>query len=337
MIVKKHTFAQESPHRAIPSPAVASRTELAADLFKRILIPLGIGSESRALIGMAAALTTRYKSDIVLLQIMPHDTASASLAAANPEHLKRQLIAIENFLTESGAASVNTIILEGNPAYLVEQISREQDATVILFSGESDTAQNGAWFGTLPQRLAMRLTTPLLIMRPGAPITLKPILCVIDFSESSRLALKHSVSLARVHRSKLIVLNVVPEAVPYSIVEGPIWQNGGIVARRVPSSSSLTGIVNLQTSDHIAAAQIDLHNFLQDFDLTGIDYEVRVTYGLPVVQVLSEARDRKAGLISAGCSHRTGLVHLMSQNPAESLAETAEIPVLLFRAHTDTH
>lgn len=333
--MKEHTITRETPFRAIPSTALTGHHELANDLFKRILIPLEIGCDPHALIGLAASLTPRYHSDVVVVQAMPNEAGNSSPGANPTSNLKFKLDAIEQYLRQHGAASVKTIIIGGNPSYLIEQIARDHAVTTILLSSESETAQMGAWFGTLPQRLAMRSSIPLLVMRPGATHAFKPLLCVVDFSESSRLALKNAVSIARVHQARLIILNVVPEPLLHPIVEGPIWHTGGFPAGHIALHPPMSEVINLQAGDHIAAAQLELHEYLQTFDLTGIEYEVRVTHGLPVVQTLSEARSRKAGLIVTGCSHRAGLIHLMSQSPAESLAETAEIPVLLFRSSID--
>lgn len=319
-----------TPDTGIARPLPGIVPDLARDLFQRIVIPLSGSVAGTPLLTAAAHLAGRFQSEIILVRADHADPYSPGSAPAF-DVTGDSMTASVNALMRAGASGVHTYRIQGTPANFIEAVAIQRKASLVMLASDADSGASAAWFGTLPQRLAMRLSVPLLITRPDKPISLKPLLCVVDGSDSSRHALKHAVALARSLQSRLTVLSVIGEPLPYSIVEGPIWQRGTAIMLSSGHSELLDHVLAHHEDQRVAEATAELTAFLGEFDTSGVEIDPAVSVGLPVVEALSEAKRRHAGLIVTGCGHRAGLIHIMTQNPAESLAELAQTPVLMFR------
>ncbi|HEY3294838.1 MAG TPA: universal stress protein [bacterium] len=311
--------------------------ELSSKLFENVLIPTDLDPAAKPLVTLAADLAGRFHSQFVLVHVVPHEPT----LARDPAVLRERRTELEKLaakLRDAGASYVQTILMEGNPAYHIEQAARQHHVSVILLSERSDASQTHAWFGTLTQKLARRVDVPLMVVRPVGQHTLKPVLCVVDFTESSRKALKYAIALSRQTGTPLAVLHVVPEPLPSSMLEGPIWQGcgpadaGGKRSYAASQNPDATTSTLIEDNRRTTLARREVEDFLSRFDFSGVKHDVVVRSGSPVVEALMVAKEHKSGVIAIGADHRSGFVHLMSQSTAETLAETADIPVLIFRS-----
>jgi nucleotide-binding universal stress UspA family protein len=137
-------------------------------------------------------------------------------------------------------------------------------------------------------------------------LPIKTILVPTDFSETSDAAFKVACSLARDHKSRLVVLHVVP----------PPQSHGEVVARRQDSGyhEDVWRMLRCLRPEDAAVA-----------------VEYRLEDGPPANTVLDVARDEKAGLIVLGTQGRTGLGRLLLGSVAESVLRRAPCPVLTLR------
>jgi nucleotide-binding universal stress UspA family protein len=304
---------------------------LTRKLFENVLIPIELDSDVKQLTSLAADLAGRFHSQFLLVHVAPHEPTLARDAAVL-ENRRAELEQIAATLRQAGAVHVQCLLFDGNPAYHVEQTAKQHDVSLILLSDRAETPQAHAWFGTLTQKLARRVNVPLMVVKSQGQAPLKPVLSVVDFSESSRKALKYAIALSREMGTKLTVLHVVPEPLAVPLVEGPIWQTYTAPSRASNERSRYASKASSDTTRRTLAARRELEEFLKGFDFSRVTYDTLVSCGSPVLETLTVAKEKKSGVIAIGSDHRTGFVHLMSQSTAETLAETADVPVLIFRS-----
>lgn len=142
-------------------------------------------------------------------------------------------------------------------------------------------------------------------------ITLKKILCPIDHSECSYLALKHAISLALKDEAKLYLMHVIDIRLydteiykfsPYNITE-----------------------INL---DKIRE---DLIKSLPEGTSDVLEVETIVVKGIPFQEINNAATAVDADLIVIGTHGRTGLSHAVMGSVAEKVVRKAPCPVLTVR------
>jgi nucleotide-binding universal stress UspA family protein len=310
-------------------------------LFERVLIPVGLVSDSQNLLSAAETLAAQYHGEFRLLHA--HVQSPREESASPAKDVQHELTRFARHLRNAGASKVEVFEAHGHPAQDIEELATLHRVTLILLSEETEGVAANSWFGTVTQRLTRRLQTPLLILRPGQQLTFSRVLCVLDQSDSARSVFAQALSLARSLQAPLTALRIIPKSLRSPISESPIWT--------APASATLRDECWLQRREvllknsedevkpsmdpaceqRLQSAQLELDDFIRGFDLSNcnIPFEALVTCGAPVTQTLATAQRRKAGLIVVSSGPQSGFIQFMARGIAEGLAESSDRPVLV--------
>lgn len=141
----------------------------------------------------------------------------------------------------------------------------------------------------------------------------KRILCPVDFSGASRVAMKAAAELAARFGAELTLFHAYP--LPgYTLPEGTI----------LPSSASLQELAR-ETEEHLAAWKVEA-------ELAGAGrVAVAQAVGEPAGEIVAFARSGAFDLVVVGTHGRTGLSHVLLGSVAERVVRRSPCPVLTFR------
>lgn len=142
-------------------------------------------------------------------------------------------------------------------------------------------------------------------------ITLKNILCPVDHSECSYLALKYAISLALKDEAKLYLMHVVDTR----LYDTEIYK----FSSYKPNDIDMSKI------------REDLMKSLPDGTTDLLDVETIIVNGVPFNEIISASKEIGADLIVIGTHGRTGLSHIMMGSVAEKVVRKAACPVLTVR------
>jgi nucleotide-binding universal stress UspA family protein len=142
---------------------------------------------------------------------------------------------------------------------------------------------------------------------------IRTILFPTDFSQGARAAMDYALSLARDYKAKLILLYVIQDI---SIAE---WY--------IPSSLSAADLV----SDMQKGAEQEMEKWATDARSSVPDVEALVVRGVPFVEIVRTAKNRKADLLVIGTHGRTGIDHMLFGSTAEKVVRKSPCPVLTVR------
>jgi nucleotide-binding universal stress UspA family protein len=147
-------------------------------------------------------------------------------------------------------------------------------------------------------------------------ITIGNIVCPIDFSDYSRRALDHAIAIARRYDSTITLVHVCATmpAVAYA---------GGLPAVQ-PA---------VLTPDERHRLLTDLRELAQAEAGSGLRIDAAVREGNEVREILSEADQRKADLLTVGTHGRSGFDRLLLGSVTEKLLRKASCPVLTVPRH----
>jgi nucleotide-binding universal stress UspA family protein len=135
----------------------------------------------------------------------------------------------------------------------------------------------------------------------------KNILCPIDFSEFSKLALRYAVAFAEQNESRLIVLHSIPVSLvlggmpPLPVVNEPIWQED---IKRL------------------------LDETVEPYTRGNLKLDTKVVSGDPTAQILLTSRDENVDLIVMGTHGTSGYEALFMGSVTNKILHKAKIPVL---------
>ena len=142
-------------------------------------------------------------------------------------------------------------------------------------------------------------------------IVLKKILCPVDHSECSYLALKYAISLALKDEAKLYLMHVIDTR----LYDTEIYK------------------FSPYKLDEIDMNKIheDLIKSLPEGTMDVLEVETIVIKGIPFHETINAATEIGADLIVIGTHGRTGLSHVVMGSVAEKVVRKASCPVLTVR------
>jgi nucleotide-binding universal stress UspA family protein len=145
---------------------------------------------------------------------------------------------------------------------------------------------------------------------------IRSILAAVDFSTISSRALEHAAQLAKWFEATLTILHVSQPPIPlppelYGVMPAPM------PAAPLPASE-------LPEADVVTA----LKRFASAVPSTGVDVRFRVRSGVPLDQILAEAKEIGSDLIVMGTHGHTGFDRLVLGSVAEKVLRKARCAVL---------
>jgi universal stress protein A len=143
-------------------------------------------------------------------------------------------------------------------------------------------------------------------------ITIKSILCPMDFSDASKNAYRYACEFAKSMGSKVILLNVIEPR---------------------PIAADMTlNYVPLE-EDLAAAVREDFIPMVDKAKAMGIDVSADVIIGIPAEVILQQTVDFDVSMLIMGSHGKTGLSRLLMGSVAEAVVRKAQVPVLIVKAN----
>jgi len=143
-------------------------------------------------------------------------------------------------------------------------------------------------------------------------ISIKNILCPIDYSVYSEKALKYAIEFAEKYNAKLYLMHVLDIRI-YDITDPELYN------------------VNVIDKETINKLRERLHKCISEDTRKNIEVETLVIEGVPFAEIIKKAREYKVDLIVLGTHRRTGLSHAIMGSVAEKVVRKAPCPVLTIR------
>lgn len=133
-------------------------------------------------------------------------------------------------------------------------------------------------------------------------INIKNILCPIDYSVYSEMALKYAIEFAEKYQAKLYLMHVLDIRV-YDINEPDLYN------------------VNIVDSETIDKLRERLLRCVSEDTKGRISVEAIIIQGVPFAEIIKASRDYKIDLIVIGTHGRTGLSHAIMGSVAEKVVK----------------
>lgn len=143
-------------------------------------------------------------------------------------------------------------------------------------------------------------------------ICIKNILCPIDYSVYSEMALKYAIEFAEKYQAKLCLIHVLDIRV-YDINNPDLYD------------------VNIVDEETIAKLRERLLRCVTDDTRGKIAVEARIIQGVPFAEIIKISKEYKIDLIVIGTHGRTGISHAIMGSVAEKVVRKAPCPVLTIR------
>lgn len=286
---------------------------------RRIACATDFSEYSHQAIRTAAHLARERDAELVLIHAWQVPTTIAANITTPPFYaeLKR---AAEGGLAQAvrdtqalGPVRVTSKLVEGTPwQAVVEVAERDPQIDLLVVGTLGRTGIQRAVLGSVAEQIVRHAPCPVLVVRRASePRPYRHILVPVDFSQSSRTAMRLAAELVARDGGMADIALV-------HVVEAPLAYHG-----------------ELREPESFAAVDRDGARLLDEFvgelrALTTVPVHVHTRIGSPVHQVLAMVEhDPAYDLVIAGSHGRTGLGRFLLGSVAERLVRHVPVPVLV--------
>src|SRR3990170_6375794 len=177
----------------------------------RILCPVDLSEPSRHALEHAAALARRYKAQLTVLHVYnapPPPVAMSGLPGAvpllpriEPDEVVPQVRQFCASARRPADVPLEILVLEGYPARTITQQAQTIKADLLVMGTHGRGGFDRLVLGSVTEKVVRSTDVPVLTVPPHsrAPDAglYHTILCPVDFSDASTLALEYALSLAK--------------------------------------------------------------------------------------------------------------------------------------------
>jgi nucleotide-binding universal stress UspA family protein len=307
---------------------------------RTILVPLDGSGLAETVIPHAIGMAAAMRSKLRLLRVAPFLTRIEPIGtgftpspsvleawAEEPDRARRYLSGLEDLLNKRGL-SVDTVVLEGDPARSIVEYAKEHPEVAMI--AMSTHGRNGIrrWImGSVAEKVLHASPVPLLLVRAeerDTPVTEFPeyvyrtILVPLDGSSLAEQALEEVQALAARLSATLLLVSVIPPLERWEMVAAesvPFWVENA----EEEQTESVTRYLQV-VAERLRAK--------------GLKVQQEVAHGEPAEQILRRS-EPGADLIAISSHGRSGLQRLWLGSVAMKVVDAANVPVLVVRATED--
>jgi nucleotide-binding universal stress UspA family protein len=302
--------------------------------FERILCPIDFSEASRHALDHAATLCRWYGARLSLLYVHP----IISIATLTPGLPLMPGVILTPSDRETVAASIDSFardeigndipmtreVLAGNAASEITACARDQRTQLIVLGTHGRSGIEHLTTGSVAEKVLRTAACPVLTVPPRVPdrvplptALFKRVLCAIDFSPCSLLALAYALSIAQEAGGALTVLNVV-ELLPEDVVP---------LAGDLGEASPFREYLRRAQSERAARLDASVPPSAREY----CTIETMMASGKPYREVLRVATTKESDLIVLGVHGRNPLDRFFFGSTAQQVVRAATCPVLTVR------
>jgi len=190
----------------------------------RVLCPIDFSDCSRRALDHAIAIGRWFGADIDVLHVTPEALMTGRaemqmrLEVLRTEAHADAIEQTKRFVEAAGASDlkIHVSVERGDPAAVIAVGAPSSAAGLVVMGTHGRSGFERLLLGSVTERVLRRVRCPLLTVPPHAAeaparTMFTRVLCPVDFSDSSALALEYASSLVEVTGGSLIVLHAIEE------------------------------------------------------------------------------------------------------------------------------
>ncbi len=265
-------------------------------MVQKILVALDGSKTSESVLPYLETLLTSQDADVTLVKVLPESSASRTRDAS---------VYLNGVAAGLGAkgAIVDAHVLSGKPAEALVDMAIRGGFSLLLMCSRGKSGLKRLLLGSVAEEVLRRSPIPVLVVHPlgkkTGKVRMKRIVVPLDGSLRSNTILPHVAPLAKAAGAKLLFMTTVE---PGSKHDYPVE----VLAR------------------NLFREQKRLHK-------QGVQTEMAIRYGDPVVEILSYGDVQNADLMAISTHGRTGVERALYGSVAESVLRKGKVPLLILR------
>ena len=283
-------------------------------ILRKILLATDFSKCSENTIKNAIEIAKLFESKIILIHVLPDEIHDDKVKTMIRSAADRELNLVKEKIEKVGVETDKPILKYGKHYDKIIQVANKEDVNFIMIGAGEKIKKDIFKLGTTAEKLVRRSDKPVLVVKKGSNFkSIKSILCPVDFSEESGLALENSIKIARRYNAKLNILGVLEQ------------HNRGYKGLKLKwNELNELGRENFKK---------EMDTFLEDFNLIDVNWKVIIKTGDPAKKILSTIKRKNTDLLVMGSSGKSSFHRMIMGSVTEKVIR--EVPCSFFTLKTE--
>lgn len=268
-------------------------------LLEKILIATDLGPASDEIVKNGSELAKLLGAKIVLLYVLDLSNENPKIQDFLLKATKASLNRIKEEIIAKGIECEEPVIASGSAYNEIVREASINEVNLIFIGSGNEKGKTAYSLGLNAKKIIQKTKIPVWVNKPNSNLKISKILCPIDFSDSSALALKNAIVLSKKFNSKLYVLNVYESVHPVDYLDVNYLKN--------------------EIENERKKNENEFHDFLSNIDFRGVKYETILLSGFPDIEILAFIREKKIDLLIIGTTGKSGIAKLFLGSTTEKV------------------
>jgi nucleotide-binding universal stress UspA family protein len=268
-------------------------------LLEKILIATDFSSSCDNVVDNAIRLAKTFQSKIIPIHVLPDDIRNEKALLLLNQAAEKELVAINARINKEGIGTDIPIVEYGNHYEKIILAADRINANLILI-GAGEKVQNDVFqLGTTAEKIIRKSDKPVWVVKNDSQLTIKKILCPVDFSSESKRALINAIIVARRFNAELVIFSV------YELIYADSLR------LKIDWDAELE-YVRMEHSK-------EFDTFLSQFNLADVNWKKEIHSGLPADEILKAISDKNIDLLIMGTTGKSGLTRILMGSVTEKV------------------
>jgi len=273
-------------------------------ILQNILVPVDFRESSVNAFNYAAKVSEVFHSKLYVLHVIHEESLSEKTEQLLRDSIDQKQKELLESVNPELAERMEFLVQNGVVFEQILQTAIKYDINVVIAGSGSDSGKDRYQLSTVMEKLMRKNQVPLWVVRSTDQMSVRKILCPVDFSDASERALKNALTLASHLDAELSVMNVYTPR----YVQSPRLQ-----------------VDNAQENQILKKKQKkDFEDFLERFNTKTPAFRILFQEGIPENTILSTIGEGGYDLLIMGTTGRTGLSRILMGSVTEKV--TREVP-----------
>lgn len=281
-------------------------------LLEKILVATDLMPTTENVVQHAIALGRIFDSEITLLHVLAEGVGNEKVKGFLEDAAITRLKEYKHKIEEAGVKTAAPLLKSGSYHEQIVAAANKLKVNLILIGAGEIQKGDNFLLGTTAERIIQKSGRPVWVVKQNQPFDIKTVLCPVDMSRESKLALKNAIILARRIEARVVVLSVFETLKSRVFSYTRQWEYQ----------------VNRARNQH----RDDFLQFVKNFHWHGVDWEWEIREGDPAAEILHAVPRHQADMLFMGTTGRSGISKFMLGSVTEKVIR--EVPCTFMTSKT---
>lgn len=267
-------------------------------LIERICFPTDFGESSEVALNSVISLAKKFNSEVSVVHVLPESMILDRVQTFIDDKMSNYIQKLED-----QGIKCSTDLLQGDHIDKLICFAEQNKANLIVL-GAGHVGKEKFKLGSNSLKIIRNSSIPVWVIEEEGTNNPDNILCPIDFSEESMLALNNAIHLCKRFDSKLYMLHVVK----------------GIDKEYTEMGADTSN----EQAEIIQKLELEFDEAIKELNLNGINWEKVIRLGNPADVIIKVVREKEIGLLMMGSTGKGAIKRFFLGSIAERVAR--EVP-----------